>query len=72
MNIHKMLENMMQYFTEAFTRIFGPSTDEYPEVGVQPFEGETNTVKSDEAQGFLESFLVLIAWSLDLSGWGFE
>jgi hypothetical protein len=49
MNIHKMLENMMQYFTEAFTRIFGPSTDEYPEVGVQPFEGETNTVKSDEA-----------------------
>jgi hypothetical protein len=49
MNINKMLEDMMQYFTEAFTRIFGPSTDEYPEVGVQPFEGEPDTIKPDEA-----------------------
>ena len=50
MNINQMLQGMMQYFTEAFTRIFGPSTDEYPEVGVQPFEGEPNTVKPDDVQ----------------------
>lgn len=40
MNIHRILQNAVQYFTEAFARVFGPSTDEYPEVGLQPFEGE--------------------------------
>lgn len=40
MNIDRILQNAVQYFTEAFARVFGPSTDEYPEVGVQPFDGE--------------------------------
>ena len=40
MNINRMLQDTVQYFTEAFARVFGPSTDEYPEVGIQPFEGE--------------------------------
>ncbi|MEB3249564.1 MAG: hypothetical protein VKK07_09490 [Merismopediaceae bacterium] len=40
MNIQKSVQDLVQYFTEAFARIFGPSTDEYPEVGVQPFGGE--------------------------------
>ena len=40
MNIHKSVQDLMEYFTEAFARIFGPSTDEYPEVGVQPFDGD--------------------------------
>ncbi|MFM1841553.1 MAG: hypothetical protein RLZZ490_284 [Cyanobacteriota bacterium] len=40
MNINRILQNAVQYFTEAFVRVFGPSTDEYPEVGIQPFEGD--------------------------------
>jgi hypothetical protein len=40
MNIPQKLQNFMQYITEAFARIFGPNDDEYPKVGVQPFEGE--------------------------------
>ncbi|MFM7383381.1 MAG: isochorismate synthase [Microcystaceae cyanobacterium] len=41
MNIQQSVQDLVQYFTEAFARIFGPSTDEYPEVGVQPFGGES-------------------------------
>lgn len=40
MNIRNSLQNLVQYITEAFARIFGPSDDEYPQVGEQPFEGE--------------------------------
>jgi hypothetical protein len=47
MNIRDTLQNWVQYFTEGFARIFGPSQDEYPEVGVQPFESDTY-VESDE------------------------
>jgi hypothetical protein len=47
MSIRDTLQNWVQYFTEGFARIFGPSQDEYPEVGVQPFESDTY-VESDE------------------------
>jgi hypothetical protein len=40
MMIDTTLKNIMQYLTEAFARIFGPNDDEYPAIGVQPFEGE--------------------------------
>ncbi len=40
MNIGNALQNMVQYFAEAFARIFGPNDDQYPEIGVQPFEGD--------------------------------
>ena len=40
MGINKVLKEIMQYLTEAFARIFGPNDDEYPNIGVQPFEGE--------------------------------
>lgn len=40
MNIPKQLQNFIEYITEAFARIFGPDDDEYPNVGVQPFEGD--------------------------------
>ncbi|MGK7944313.1 MAG: isochorismate synthase [Microcystaceae cyanobacterium] len=36
----KSLQNLVQYITEGFARIFSPSDDEYPEVGVQPFDSE--------------------------------
>ncbi len=48
MNIQKALHNLVQYFTEAFARIFGPSTDEYPEVGTQSFEGDPYVGARDE------------------------
>lgn len=40
MNISKSLSQIMQYLSEAIARIFAPSDDMYPVVGVQPFEGE--------------------------------
>jgi len=43
-----MLKELMQYLTEAFVRVFGPSDDEYPAVGVQPFEGEVVVDGVDE------------------------
>ncbi|MBJ7899852.1 MAG: isochorismate synthase [Cyanobacteria bacterium RI_101] len=48
MNIGQAFQDLVQYFTEAFARIFGPSTDEYPEVGVQPFDGDPYVGARDE------------------------
>lgn len=39
MSLFKQFDNVVQYFSGAFVRIFGPSDDSYPETGVQPFEG---------------------------------
>lgn len=40
MRISKMLDSVIQYISEGVTRIFSPSDDAYPAVGVQPFSGE--------------------------------
>lgn len=40
MIINRTLDEMMQYLTEAFVRIFSPNDDKYPAIGVQPFYGE--------------------------------
>lgn len=40
MIISQTLKNIVQYLTEGFARIFSPTDDEYPAIGVQPFEGE--------------------------------
>lgn len=40
MSIFKWLQEIIQYFAEGVVRIFRPSDDEYPEIGVQPFEGD--------------------------------
>lgn len=40
MIIERSVKNFIQYLTEAFIRIFGPNDDEYPLIGLQPFEGE--------------------------------
>lgn len=45
MYIGKMLHDFVQYLAEAFARIFGPTDDEYPEIGIQPFEGEPYQAK---------------------------
>jgi hypothetical protein len=40
MDIPKTIENITLYFSGAIARIFGPTDDQYPVTGVQPFEGE--------------------------------
>ncbi len=45
-NLNDFLSNLTQYLTEAFARIFAPNDDEYPEIGIQPFEGEPYTPSS--------------------------
>jgi hypothetical protein len=40
MAISKILANITQYISEAAMRIFGPTDDAYPVIGVQPFTGE--------------------------------
>jgi hypothetical protein len=34
-------EGLVQYFAEPIGRIFGPDNDNYPNTGVQPFDGDT-------------------------------
>lgn len=49
MNIRDAFQNWVQYFAEGFARIFSPSKDEYPEVGVQPFEVDTYSESDDKS-----------------------
>ncbi|MEG4169386.1 MULTISPECIES: isochorismate synthase [unclassified Microcoleus] len=49
MNLSKSLANAMRYISEAAVRIFSPSDDNYPNSGVQPFEGKlSKSSKSKE------------------------
>ena len=40
MNIFTLIRDTLQYLSEAAGRVFSPSQDTYPNVGVQPFNGE--------------------------------
>jgi hypothetical protein len=40
MKVNLLLVHLIQYITEAFARIFSATDDQYPLVGVQPFEGD--------------------------------
>lgn len=40
MMVSRILQSVVQYLAEGFARIFAPSDDEYPAIGVQPFGGE--------------------------------
>ena len=40
MGIYKLFNSITQYISEAAVRIFSPSDDAYPMIGVQPFSGE--------------------------------
>ncbi|MEK0180782.1 MULTISPECIES: isochorismate synthase [Microcoleus] len=42
MNLSKSLTNAMRYVSEAALRLFSPSDDNYPNSGVQPFEGKSS------------------------------
>jgi hypothetical protein len=40
MGIIKLMDNLNSFFAEAIARIFAPSDDAYPNVGVQPYSGD--------------------------------
>jgi hypothetical protein len=40
MKVFTLFQEMVQYISEAAVSLFKPSNDQYPAVGVQPFEGE--------------------------------
>ena len=40
MSISRTINSTIQYLSEAVVRIFGPSDDAYPVIGIQPFAGE--------------------------------
>ena len=40
MGVTKLFVDVIQYFSDGIARIFAPSDDAYPNIGVQPFEGE--------------------------------
>jgi len=40
MDMMKRVSKLVHYLSEGVGRIFSPRDDEYPEVGVQPFEGD--------------------------------
>lgn len=40
MSIYKWFDNITRYISEAVVRIFAPSDDAYPVIGVQPFSGD--------------------------------
>ncbi|WYL93470.1 MAG: nicotinate phosphoribosyltransferase [Gloeotrichia echinulata IR180] len=40
MFISRMIASITQYISEAAMRIFAPTDDAYPVIGVQPFTGD--------------------------------
>jgi hypothetical protein len=40
MKLFKSFMDAAQYLSEGIGRIFSPRDDQYPDIGVQPFEGE--------------------------------
>jgi|GEM_PF-1086880 hypothetical protein len=43
-------DGLTQYFVDPIARIFGPSDDNYPATGVQPFEGEPLTKEVEASE----------------------
>lgn len=43
MNILQVVRNAVQYLVEASTRTFRPDDDQYPNTGVQPYDGDANS-----------------------------
>jgi hypothetical protein len=40
MNILKVLNNAIYYLSEGAASLFSPSRDDYPRIGVQPYDGD--------------------------------
>ena len=46
----KVPQQIIRYISWPALRIFGPTDDEYPETGVQPFEGEIPDKETQHGQ----------------------
>ena len=40
MKLFTWLQEMVQYLGKGVARLLSPANDDYPEIGVQPFDGE--------------------------------
>jgi polygalacturonase len=40
MNIFKWMGEVIDYLSEGATALFSPNRDQYPNIGVQPFNGD--------------------------------
>lgn len=40
MNIFKWMGGVIDYLSEGATALFSPNRDQYPNIGVQPFDGD--------------------------------
>jgi hypothetical protein len=47
MDLSRSFQRMIQFLSGAIARIFGPTDDNYPNCGVQPFEGEPEKHQSE-------------------------
>ena len=43
MNISQRINQLVRYLLEGFNEIFRPNDEDYPSIGVQPFEGESSS-----------------------------
>ncbi|MCG6135616.1 MAG: hypothetical protein MET45_13285 [Nostoc sp. LLA-1] len=44
-SIINIFQQLINYISEAVNKIFSPRDDDYPETGVQPFEGDPSDKK---------------------------
>ncbi|MEB3266954.1 MAG: hypothetical protein VKJ09_00280 [Leptolyngbya sp.] len=47
MKLFQVFEDVVEYFSDAFARIFGPNDEPVPSIGVQPFEGDLPSESED-------------------------
>lgn len=43
LRLNKVMNATLDFIAEAFLRIFSPTDDAYPVIGVQPFSGEISS-----------------------------
>ncbi len=46
-HVPKTFDDVLRFFSGAISRIFGPTDDNYPATGTQPFSGDKYDEKSD-------------------------
>lgn len=47
MSVAKLIEQSIEYISDAVVEIFSPNHDDYPEIGIQPFEGSYYKKKNE-------------------------
>ena len=50
MHMPKAFDDVLRFVSGAVARIFGPTDDNYPESGTQPYSGDTYDAKTDHGR----------------------